>query len=287
VISLAKDPKDNYNFFHYSVKRNDNILLKGPMVKPNDPANKLKLIYEEGGKDTGKGNLLVSLTRLFGFLAADKEFVEMYPEFTSLWSGLTGDLDQGDPEKVEDGLTRIYCYLHGKDSAYTQEDRKEFDQYGGYWCHAGGLSPLHRAGPYITPSTRLADYGAGNGLQGLLFQYLYPHKKTCQIELSSKMIENGKRLQAMMKVPAERVEWIHKNVVEVRPCDFDFIYIYRPVRPQGVGRTFYKDFARELDDVSHAVTIFSIADCLKDFLSSKFKVFHDDGHLTCFTNQTK
>ncbi len=257
------------------------------MVKPNDLANKLKLIYEEGDGDPGKKKLLISLTRLFCFLAAKEKFVEMYPEFNSLWSGLTNDLDRSDPEKVEDDLTQLYCCLHGKDSAYTPADRKTFDEYGGYWCHAGGLSPLYRAGPYITPSTRLADYGAGNGLQGLLFQYLYPHKKTCQIELSSKMIENGKRLQALMEIPEARVEWIHKNVIEVPPDNFDFIYIYRPVRPQWVGKTFYENFARRLDDVSHTVTIFSIADCLKDFLGDTFKIFHDDGHLTCFTNQIK
>lgn len=261
-----------------------NILHKSGTVNMNDPVSRFRAICKTEGKIEREG-FLSSLIRLFVLLESKQDFLNLYPEFSPLFSRFCRDLDQGDPDVLEDDLTQIYCYLHGSNSGYSPSDRQDMDAYGGYWCHAGGLSPLFRAGPYITPETRLADYGAGNGFQGLLFQYLYPHEKTCQIELSSRMIQSGKRLQSLMGIPEGKVDWLHKNVMDVPPADFDFIYIYRPVRPEGPGRAFYEGFARDLDQVRHPVTIFSIADCLKDFLSPRFRIFYNDGHLTCFTNQ--
>ncbi|PIS36864.1 MAG: hypothetical protein COT35_08975 [Nitrospirae bacterium CG08_land_8_20_14_0_20_52_24] len=251
----------------------------------NDLVRRFLSMKQGREEDREKTDLLTSLIRLFDSLGSKPDFLNSYPEFSPLFFRFRQDLDHGDPEVLEDDLAAIYCYLHGSGSAYSPSDRKEMDACGGYWCHAGGLSPLFRAGPFITEKTRLADYGAGNGFQGLLFQHLYPHKKTCQIELSSRMIQSGRRLQSFMGIPGEKVDWLHKNVMDVPPADFDFIYIYRPVRPEGKGRAFYEGFARELDHVRRPVTIFSIADCLKDFLGRGFRIFHDDGHLTCFTNQ--
>ena len=63
---------------------------------------------------------------------------------------------------------------------------------------------------------------------------------------------------------------------------YDFIYLYRPVRPEGPGRDFYTRFAREVEAEAKPPVIFSIADCLSDFLSERYEVFYGDGHLTCF-----
>jgi len=229
-------------------------------------------------------DLFSALIRLFVRMLRHEEFRHRYPDASTRFAECCRELDRGDPVRVEDSLTLLYCYLHGKDQEYSPSERREMNSWGGYWCHAGGLSPLRRVAPYITSGTRLADYGAGNGLQGLLFQYLYPHQKTTQIELSGSMIEQGRRLQHWMGIPENRVEWLHKNVLDVSPCDFDLIYIYRPVRPEGPGRVFYEKFSRALDRVDHPVTILSIADCLKDFLGPQFINFYDDGQLTCFTN---
>ncbi|MDX1763640.1 MAG: class I SAM-dependent methyltransferase [bacterium] len=232
-----------------------------------------------------KAGLLISLVSLFASLASKDAFLKAYPRFAGHFSAFRGHLDRQDPELLEDGVAALYCYLHSSDRAYSESERQEMDAAGGYWCHAGGLSPLLLAAPYIGQETRFVDYGAGNGLQGLLFQYLYPHVRTVQIEVSGPMIEGGKRLQSFMGIPEERVEWIHGNVMDVPPGDFDFIYLYRPLRPEGVqGRIFYENLARGLEAVDHPVTIFSIADCLKDFLGPSFTIFHDDGHLTCFSN---
>jgi hypothetical protein len=60
------------------------------------------------------------------------------------------------------------------------------------------------------------------------------------------------------------------------------VYLYRPVRPSTArGRAFYENLAASLDRSQGEVVIFSIADCLKEFLSPRFGVFYDDGHLTC------
>jgi len=234
------------------------------------------------GEDGGKRDLLAALIRLFVTLASDAGVCTRYPEMKSFPEVLTESLETGDPDEVEAVLLRAYVLLHGKSMGYAPSERREMNRWGGYWCHAGGFAPLRRAAGHIHQGTRLADYGAGNGLQGLLFQFLYPHAKTTQIELSGPMIEEGKRLQRWMGIPAERVEWIHGNVLDIPPDRFDFIYLYRPVRPEGPGKVFYEKFAGALTKVDHPVTIFSIADCLKEFLGENFPVFYDDGQLTCF-----
>lgn len=239
------------------------------------------LFKGRGGK--GAALFFSSLAALFASLAERADVAAAFPEFPALFPKVVEGLERGDPEEVEDRLTILYAYLHGAGSAYTPAERAKLDAAGGYWCHAGGLSPLRKAAPHITADTRLADYGAGNGFQGLLFQYLYPHRKTTLIEISGPMIERGRSLREMMGIPPERVEWIHGSVAEFPPRNFDFIYIYRPLRPEGEeGRRFYEGFAKDLAQVRHPVTIYSIADCLKDFLDDRFHVTYDDGQLTCF-----
>jgi hypothetical protein len=252
---------------------------------PADLAGRCAALFGTGGTEAANIALLSSLAVIFGGLAGREEALAAYPDLGFLFNRFLERLHEGDREGVEDGLTMIYAYLHGADSGYLPDERKELDSLGGYWCHAGGLSPLWRAAPWIRRSTRSADYGAGNGLQGLLFQALYPHRRTTLIELSGPMVRKGRRLRELMGVPAGSVHWIHASVTEVPPEEFDFIYLYRPLRPEGEeGRNFYEWFARRLVGVGHEVTIFSIADCLKDFLAPPFTPFYDDGQLTCFTN---
>jgi hypothetical protein len=128
----------------------------------------------------------------------------------------------------------------------------------------------------------LGDFGAGNGLQGLLIQWLHPHRRTVQIEISGRMVEIGRRLQEWLEIPEDRVEWVHGDVLDASPAGMDFVYLYRPVRPVGEGRAFYERFGRELGAATSPVVVFSVADCLGPFLPEGFEIFHADGHLTCF-----
>ena len=157
------------------------------------------------------------------------------------------------------------------------------DQTGGYWCHAGGLSPILKAGAHIRNHTVSADFGAGNGLQGLLFQKLFPHRQTVQIEISSRMVETGRALQEWLAIPSERVRWIVGDVNDYFSDELSFIYLYRPVKPEGYGIDFYRNFTAKLvASTQKNLVIFSIADCLRQFLPRQFEVFYTDGHLTCF-----
>lgn len=234
---------------------------------------------------SGRARMLERLGALFDELAARPHIEKIVPSFDRFHRELVAARESGDEDAGETALARLYCVLHGSGGAYAAAEREEFERLGGYWCHAGGLEPLHLVAPYIGPATRLVDYGAGNGLQGLLFQSLDPHRLTTLVELGGPMIEQGRRLQGLLGIPEERVEWVHASIMEVPPRRFDVIYLYRPVRPEGEGRAFYEMFAREVALVEHPLTIVSVADCLRGFLPSAFSVLHDDGQVTVFANE--
>jgi SAM-dependent methyltransferase len=188
-----------------------------------------------------------------------------------------------DFEALEEAFLALYCHLHGHEAPYTAVERRRVDETGGYWSHAGGLSPVLKAPPFIHDDTVLGDFGAGNGLQGLLIQKLRPHRLTVQIEISSRMVEAGRALAQWLSVPGERIRWIVGDVLDHEPEGMDFVYLYRPVRPEGEGRRFYERFAAALArSAPRPVVIFSVADCLAGFLGPGFTAFHADGHLTCW-----
>jgi hypothetical protein len=99
------------------------------------------------------------------------------------------------------------------------------------------------------------------------------------------MVVQGRRLQPLLGIPEERVRWLHASIMEVPPREFDVIYLYRPVRPEGKGRDFYEMFSREVARAVNPVTIVSVADCLKDFLPATFRLLHDDGQVAIFSNR--
>jgi hypothetical protein len=236
------------------------------------------------GEENGR---LVRLMRIFLELEPPPDPFGLFPEYAEYKRSFqeiveAGNSDTTVGDALEEAFLTLYCHLHGHEAPYTSAERRLVDQTGGYWCHAGGISPLLKAEPFIRPQTVSADFGAGNGLQGLLLQKLYPHKKTIQIEISARMVEAGKHLQQWLGIPPERVEWIAGDVCDVAPRDMDFIYLYRPLRPEGKGKRFYEQFAQTLETQNRSIVIFSIADCLRQFLLPRFKVFYSDGHLTCF-----
>lgn len=206
----------------------------------------------------------------------------VFPRYGELIGSFEDAARGEDGEQLEETFLELYAHLHMHEAPYSPSERRRMDETGGYWNHAGGVSPLLKAEPWIHPHTRSADLGAGNGLQGLLFQALYPHRRTALFEISSRAVEIGCGLQRWLDIPEDRVEWHVGDVLDVSARGFDFIYLYRPVRPTGAGRQFYERFAAELASQDREVVVFSIADCLRDFLGDPFEVFYGDGHLTCF-----
>ncbi len=209
---------------------------------------------------------------------ADSDF----PAYLTLQERFRLCVENRDTENIEQCFLEFYAHLHMHEAPYTLSERQAMDRAGGYWCHAGGLSPILRAQPFIHQSTISADLGAGNGLQSLLLQSLYPHHQTIQIELSSRMIEIGRRLQDWLEIPQNRVEWITGNLLDINLPVVDFLYLYRPMKPEGVGLDFYVRLADHLRKQKTPTVIFSIADCLGHFLDDGFDTLFGDGHLTAF-----
>ncbi len=193
--------------------------------------------------------------------------------------------ETGDVLDLESAAIKLYLLLHGAGSAYSSSERQILALKGGYSCISGGLSPLILARKFISPASVVADLGAGNGLQGLLLQRLYPHKKTLQIEISSEMIRVGRIFQSALGIGDDRMEWINNDIADVSLESADFIYIYRPARPSDRGSELYRAIALKLAASRKPVVIFSVADCLPGFLDESFTVYYTDGHLTCFSKQ--
>jgi len=229
---------------------------------------------------------LVRLMTLFTELPAPPDPGDHFPKYEEHKEKFIESIDGKDPIAFEEAFLMLYAHVHMHEARYTPEERELMDLAGGYWTHAGGLSPILKASHWISPATVSADLGAGNGLQGLLLQYLYPHQLTIQYEISSDMVKLGERLQDWLGIPDDRVEWVVGDVCDQVFEDIDFYYLYRPVRPSTErGEAFYENLAEMLDWGEQPVVIFSIADCLKQFLSRRFKVFYTDGHLTCFRSE--
>jgi hypothetical protein len=136
---------------------------------------------------------LIRLMLLFVELPAPPDPDGDFPKYGEYREKFLACAAGGDGEALEEAFLNLYAHLHMHEAEYTEEERRRMDEAGGYWAHAGGLSPILKAAPWIHPGTVSTDLGAGNGLQGFLFQLLYPHRKTVQIEISSRMVEVGKR----------------------------------------------------------------------------------------------
>jgi hypothetical protein len=227
--------------------------------------------------------LLIDLMLLFRKLPPPPDSHSCFPKYQQLHErfvhGLV-ELDDGD--EIEERFLQLYEHVHMHEAPYTRQERQRMDESGGYWCHAGGPSPILKAGAFIQPHTVSADFGAGNGLQCLLMQKLFPHKLTVQIEISSKMVAIGRELQLWLEIPEDRIDWKVGDVLDQSATGFDLIYLYRPVRPDGKGKSFYERFAADVESHTEPVVIMSVTDCLRPFLPDRFKVVYSDGHLTCY-----
>ncbi|RME23899.1 MAG: hypothetical protein D6806_10485 [Deltaproteobacteria bacterium] len=202
--------------------------------------------------------------------------------FARLQENLQEVLRYGRAVEAEEALLRLYELLHGIEAPYSTPERRVVDATGGYWCHAGGLSPLVRAEPFIRRETVSVDLGAGNGLQGLLLQKLSPHRLAVQVEISSAAMAEGRALQRWLGIPAQAVSWIHADLATLAFPEAGFVYLYRPLKPSGAGDGFYHRLSDHLGDQKVPPVVFSIADCLGPYLPDSFVKFYTDGQLTCY-----
>ena len=218
-------------------------------------------------------------------LATDSFVKAEIPHLDYYVNKLRSALREDDPSVLERNLLNLYAQLHRAGSVYSPYERKLLSEKKGYSCHPGGLSPLMKAVQFVRPESIVADLGAGNGLQGLLLQCLRPHRKTLHIEISSEMIRIGRIFQTALGISNDHIEWIHDDIMNVSFETADFIYIYLPAKPLERGREVYEAIAHKISTMDKPLVIFSVADCLANFLDGKFSLFYTDGHLTCFINQ--
>lgn len=225
---------------------------------------------------------LSRLAQLFAERPPPPDPIGLHPRAAVLQEQLRASLAGGDGEHIEEALLALYAHLHGHEAPYTAEERARVRATGGYWCHAGGLSPILKAPDDLRPDSASIDLGAGNGLQLLLVHCLSPHRLSVQVEISQRMLDSGRALQTWLAVPRERVRWVHGDVLDAVITGYDLVYLYRPVKPEGPGRAFYRRLARELATAPRQVVVLSIADCLGEFLPPTIERFYSDGQLTCY-----
>jgi hypothetical protein len=250
-----------------------------------DPDRALALLAGDGRTDAERRRL-VELMGCLAELPLPPDAARLFPHYKALRAAFVEEALQGsDGELLEERFLELYAHLHMHEAPYTSEERQTMDAAGGYWSHAGGLAPILKAGDWIRPDTVSADLGAGNGLQALLMQRLFPHRSSVQIEISSAMVEIGRQLQTWLEIPVDRVQWRVADVLATPLGGWSFVYLYRPVRPCGPGESFYLQLGRALTSEPGEVVIFSIADCLREFLPEVFVSFYDDGHLTCYRKE--
>ncbi len=215
-------------------------------------------------------------------LAENENIQVLLPDIEQHSNKLKQALAGNDVNQIDFAVAHLYSHLHGIGSKYSSTERNLLDDRNAYSNYPGGLQPIVMAEPYIQKDSVTADLGSGNGLQALLLQRLYPHKKTFQVELSSDLIETGKILQEALGLNDRDIVWINDDILNFPLDELDFLYLFRPSRPFGDGVKTYHILRDKLKAHSKALTVFSIADCLADFVDDRFSTFYDDGHLTCF-----
>ncbi len=245
---------------------------------PADPAVAHRLT--QAGWPAEEAGRLAYLARRLAELPPPPDPLGLYPRAAALQEQLRARLAGSDGEGIEEALLELYAHLHGHDAPYTPAEQARRRATGGYWCHAGGLSPILKAPDVLQPDSASIDLGAGNGLQLLLVQCLAPHRLSVQVEISGRMLDSGRALQEWLGIPRERVRWVHGDVLDASITGYDLVYLYRPVKPEGPGRAFYERVARELAAAPQPVVVLSIADCLGEFLPNSVERFYSDGQLT-------
>jgi hypothetical protein len=254
--------------------RNDIIAVNHTMKSPlqfNDPP---EIMFSE--------KQITIITHSLLKLASNRTVQAELPDVDQYVKNFMTEKEKGDPTSQEYALLYLYARLHSAGSKYSPSEYELFRKRNAYSCHPGGLSPLILAEQFIRSESIVADLGSGNGLQGLLLQCLYPHRKTLQIELSSELIRVGRIFQGILGISDERVEWIHDDIINASLEAIDFIYLYRPVRPLEGGKEVYHIIANKLSAINKPFVVFSVADCLAEFLDERFSIFYSDGHLTCY-----
>ena len=123
--------------------------------------------------------------------------------------------------------------------SYTRDQRSRVAETGGYLSHVGGLLPYPQGG---------ALHRGGHGVRGLRRWQRSagspdPEAEPACEDGADRDLEpdgrGGRLLQAWLAIPEERGDWVVADVSDVSPTGRDFIYLYRPLPPNGPGEEFH------------------------------------------------
>ena len=222
------------------------------------------------------------LERALLALAGDPVLMQMFPDISKPMDEYVRARGTGDNAEREYALLTLYLSLHTLGSGYSASEAMKLKRAEGISNLPGGMFPLVAASRMVCDETAFMDLGAGNGLQGLLLQSMRPHKITIQVELSLGLIEVGRIFQHALGISEDRVQWICGDIAEQELGLADLIYMYRPLKPYGMGKQLYEGVAQRLSALKTEVTVLSVADCLGSMLGEDFRLVCSNEFFSCY-----
>ena len=103
---------------------------------------RLRTVLVDVCPDPDQRERLIRLMALFIGLPSPPHEGGHFPQYDVFKERFLGSLVHGDSELIDECFLDLYAYVHMHEAPYTDDERRRVDWSGGYWCHAGGLSPI-------------------------------------------------------------------------------------------------------------------------------------------------
>lgn len=188
----------------------------------------------------------------------------------------------GDIEKREMNLIKLYLLFHKYGAGYSFEEEKFMEKSKGHKWFPGGLMPLVLGSYLMKPEYEFCDLGCGNGFQGILMQILSPHSKTRQIEISKSYLEAGKIFLKPLKIDKGKISFEHIDISSFKMKETDFVYMYRPSRPIEEGAQLYRNLSNKVYLNKKSFYLLSVADCFEPFIKGNYEKVYQNEYLSVF-----
>lgn len=214
---------------------------------------------------------------------AKSEIVKVkVPDSLNCLDDLKKGIKEEDIKMRESALIELYIALHQGGRGYSDKEEELLKEKRGLKGLPGGILPVIIASHLIEEDYVFVDLGAGNGLQGLLLQYIFPHRLTRQIELAKAHLDTGSIYENQLGFDEKKILYENIDILSGDFSNVDFIYMYRPVRPIDSGLEFYKNLYNKLKQIKKPHFILSVADCFEPFLGQEYKKIYENEFLKVF-----
>lgn len=215
-------------------------------------------------------------------LASDPRVLRLDSKIGACVEDLLNSISSNDNEQREASLIDLYLCLHKAGASYNQCEQRLMDEKKGLKWLPGGIMPVVFASYIMKPQFTFVDLGAGNGLQGLMLQYISPHRLTRQIELSGSHLNTGRIYRKVLGIHETQVSFENADIFDSSFYGVDVFYMYRPARPMGEGINIYKNINAKLLALKNPFFLISVADCFEPFITMDYKVVYSNEFLKIF-----